>query len=399
MKKNINRIIRDFSALFIICNVGSVFFPFPPLVWRLGLTLLAVISIFLSRSQRTKVEKCVIVFTILNLIYFVFAAFEGTASTTQIGNILCAMLSLCLYAHLGRVGVMTDGFITIVSVALTIVGIYAFYYNQAFLLDAKMLDDDAGAVVTNNMSSIFLMIIPLLFYVKKDYIKIAILAVCVYYLLLGAKRGNILASVIPIFFLIWQVLRGAHRSIGKYLLVILACAVLAIFAYNWGSSNDYLMHRWEQTQEGNSSGRDVIYAHAWQLWSESDNIWNLLFGYGYDATLYQPIMQRMHAHCDWLEILVDYGFIGVIFYLVLFIRIYRFAISCKSYKRKIIILASEIAILFKSFYSMGFNNDSMAIMMIALGTAIGRKDIDTVSISGEKTSDLAFSPQYHSVEI
>lgn len=398
MKKKANRVIRDLSALFIICNVGSDFFPFPPLVWRLGLVLVAIISMFLLGGQKTKVEKCVIEFTILNLIYFLYAAFEGTASSTQIGNILCAMLSLCLFAQLGRIGAMTDGFITIISVALSVVGIYAFYNNQALLLDAKMLDDDAGAVVTNNMSSIFLMIIPLLFYVKKDSIRILVLAVCIFYLLLGAKRGNILAAVIPIFFLFWQMFKSGHRSIKRYLLVLLACMALTFFAYKWASSNEYLLHRLERIREGDSSGREVIYAHAWQLWSGSDNIWNLLFGYGYDATLHQPIMQRMHAHCDWLEILVDYGLVGVIFYFVLFLRIYRFAIFCKPY-RKMIILAAGAVFLFKSFYSMGFNSDMLSIMMIALGTAIGRDDIDMNATNDVKTTDMVIPSQYNSVEI
>ena len=97
----------------------------------------------------------------------------------------------------------------------------------------------------------------------------------------------------------------------KTVFILGAIVVVSLVVYNWFITNDYMMHRLEQTLEGNSSGRDVIYTTAWHAWFDCNNLGHYLFGFGYLGTICHPLMHGYMAHNDWLEILVDYGLVGV----------------------------------------------------------------------------------------
>ena len=162
------------------------------------------------------------------------------------------------------------------------------------------------------------------------------------------------------------------RSITKLFIFIVLFVLGSYFVYKWTVNNEYLLLRYEKTIEGDSSQRDVIYSNAWNLWYHSENFSNTLFGYGFDATINNPAMGGSRAHNDWLEILVDYGLIGALLYLLVFIS---FVVQITKTKSKVtrLVLYSSLSIWFlKSLYSMGFSEGNMYLLMISLGASIGR---------------------------
>ena len=156
------------------------------------------------------------------------------------------------------------------------------------------------------------------------------------------------------------------------ILIIVLLAASAFYVYRWVVSNDYLMDRIEQTQEGDSSNRDRIYLNMWNKWYESDNTINYLFGYGYQGTSSLGVS----AHSDWLEILVDYGLLGILLYLMIFIALTRQILRTKNLQLKYILISASIIWFFKSVYSMGFVSPYTPILMISLGTALGQNKLE-----------------------
>ena len=127
----------------------------------------------------------------------------------------------------------------------------------------------------------------------------------------------------------------------------------------------------EKTQEGYSSGRDVIYAGAWHAWSDSDSFVTLLLGRGFDGILKLESTGHHHAHNDWLELLVNYGLLGVFVYLVLFVVFFIQASKIESLELKYAFLSGLLIWFLKTLYSMGFTGETLSVAMISMGTALG----------------------------
>ena len=85
------------------------------------------------------------------------------------------------------------------------------------------------------------------------------------------------------------------------------------------SNSEYFMARFEQTLEGDASGRDVIYGNLWNTLLAETNPFYFYLGRGADSTLR---VAETFAHQDWLETFCNNGFVGVI---ILFFFFYTFA--------------------------------------------------------------------------
>lgn len=363
-------IVRNLSVLCLVGNLLYFIFPFPPVVWRITFVMLCLYCINQSykKYKLLGIEKSILIFTVFNLVYFFISyLWLDTPSTSFIGNVLYAMLALLLYSFLGAEKVLTDKFLMITSVLITIAGIFYFYHVKELVLARYLMGDDKS--VTNNGSVVFLMVLPLLFLVKNRMISIILFCVCLFFLIYGAKRGNIIAAVIPVVLYIYVFFKDDKKSIFKILISMAVFISITIWAIDLFSENEYLLGRMLSIKEGDSSGRDVIYANAWNLWYHSDNMINLLFGYGFQGMLYHTT--RM-AHNDWLEILVDYGLIGCLFYLSIFICFAKYILSLNSFKAKMILISVISIWGMKTTYSMGFIEESMAILFLAVGPILGK---------------------------
>lgn len=369
MFKNRDILIRNLATIFIVCYMIFAIFPFPPLVWRIALVLLCIYTIAFKQRKRQPCEKAVLVFTIFNLIHFFISYFWQTPSVTQIGNILCALLPFSLFAYLAEKGVMTEKYFTIGGIVFLLASVIHYYQARAFIVETFSLDKDA--MMTNSFTGVFLYLLPMLFFIKNNAQRWLMLLICLFFLLSGAKRGNIIAAVIPIVLFVFYELKDAKRAPFKILLLLCVTVAASALVYNWFTTNDYLLYRLEQTMEGNSSERDEIFANAWSAWSNCNNVIHYIGGFGFDGTIHHPLLFGLRAHNDWLEILVDYGLLGIILYLTIFVDLAKKIKRTKNVKIKMIMISSVAIWFFKTLYSMGFSEGSMSLLMIGLGTAIG----------------------------
>lgn len=175
-------IVRNLSILCLIGNLLYFIFPFQPVLWRIVFVLLCLYCIGQSYKKYKLLgfEKSVLIFTIFNLVYFFISyLWLDAPSTSFIGNVLFAMLALLLYSFLGAEKVLTDKFMMIISIIITIAGIFYFYHVKELILARYLIGDDES--VTNNGSVVFLMVLPLLFLVKNRMISIVLFCVCLFF--------------------------------------------------------------------------------------------------------------------------------------------------------------------------------------------------------------------------
>lgn len=362
-------LVRNATIVCMIGNMLYFLFPFPAIVWRLSFVLLSLYCVVEDgiKFGFSKVEKAILVFVGVNLIYFFVSYLWLNPSTTQIGNTLYALLAFVTFAFLGKKGILTSKFVTTVAVLFTLAAIPAFYNAQRIAL-SKLLG--GGEDITTNMSVLFLMLLPFVFLVRNKLVAFGIFCVCLFFLLQGAKRGNIVAAVIPSMLYVWELFKKNRKSFFKMLLFVSAIVGVAIWIKDLVLGDDYLLQRIEDTLEGNTSGRTVIYATMWNMWYGSDSILKLLFGYGYEGTfLYSPI--HMFAHNDWLEILVDFGLIGVVCYVAIFVTLIKLYFKCPKGIGRYVFLSVITIWLLKTLYSMGFTDEPLALLAFPFGCAYG----------------------------
>lgn len=363
-------LIRNLAILCMVGNMLYFLFPFPAIVWRLSFVLLSLYCVFENgaRFGFSRMEKAILVFVGVNLVYFFVAYLWLTPSTTHIGNTLYALLAFTTFAFLGKTGRLTSKFVTAIAILFMVAAIPAFYNAQQIAL-SKLVT--GGEDTTTNASRLFLMLLPLIFLVKNRAVSLGLFCVCLFFLVQGAKRGNIVAAVIPSMLYVWVLFKENRKSFFKVSLLIIALMGIFVWAKDLILGDDYLLQRYEDTLEGNTSGRSVIYATMWNLWAGSDSLFNYFFGYGYDGTITHSFMHK-RAHSDWLELLVNFGVFGVLCYAFVFVALVRFYFSLHKGLVRYVLLSIIFVWFSKTLYSMGFTEESLALMAIPLGCLCDR---------------------------
>ena len=353
--------------MLILCNLLYFYIPVRPILWRVSFILLALIAFFSKDNKPTSVEKIILAFMGFNLFHFIISYIWLTPTTSQIGNILYSLSAFLLFPYLGRRGVLTPCFFAVTLVLLALAGV-AYYYHAQSIAASILIGYDEDRF-TNNASVIFLFLLPSLFLVNNNLLRYLLLAVSVFFIITSVKRGNILAAIIPIALLLWYSLNNSKGSIWKTALILAAIVALYFLSREWIIGNDYFIDRLDATLEGSTSNRDLIYASAWDTWSHSDSIITLLFGFGFDGTI-NHLINGYRAHNDWLEILVDYGVVGIVFYLSIFIAFYKTIRKQPSLQIRIILIAAVSIWFMKTLYSMGFSDEYLALIAMPIGAAM-----------------------------
>ena len=362
----LSRLLPWFILIGLCGNITYFLFPFPAGIWRGFLTLVFLSTIWVSRKLKwSNLEKAISTFLVINWIYYTCHILNtNDDGVTHIISISIALLSFIALSRLGRRHLVKSHFITISAISIVCLGI-AYYYNSQLLLQKQYSVED----ITINASVVFLFSLPFMFFIRKKVIPLALLMICLYFILISAKRGNILAASIPIVLYAYSLLKKTRKN----LIAFFVLAIVFIFAVNWFSEiitqDKYLMMRLNNTIEGNSSGRDIIYSELWDFWSNSTNPLNLFFGYGWQATINATQNHKL-AHCDWLEALVDYGLIGLIIYASIFWFIFKNITQTKDLNSRLCLISILIIWLFKATYSMAFSEEYLSIMSLPFGYAI-----------------------------
>lgn len=373
-----NIFIRNTLLICMLGNLLYFIFPFPAIIWRLFFVLLSFYCVYINSKKYglDKIEKSIFLFIILNLVYFFFSYLWIIPSTTQLGNTLYALLAFIAFSFLGKTGVLTFKYVTISSILIVAAGIPAYYNAQHIALEKLITDADETTI---NASVIFLMLLPLILVIKNRVISLILFCICMFFIIMGAKRGNIVSSFIPVIIYAGILLKESRKSLFRLLLIAIALVGIATWINNIIQSNEYLLARYEDTVVGETSGRDIIYITMWNLWYEADNLIRIVFGYGYDGTIIHSLMHK-RAHNDWLEILVDFGIVGFIFYGLIFVAFFKSFLKM-SHPRMRGVLLSIISIwFFKTLFSMGFTSEDLALMSIPFGCLYSECFFDDVKV-------------------
>lgn len=236
----------------------------------------------------------------------------------------------------------------------------SYFRVEREALQVAMMEGSMQEEFTNNIGYTFLSLMPLLFFFSKNrVVQYLALAYIMAFIIMGMKRGAILIGAIVVLWFFYQTLKSSPRKTRLKVVLLIAAVVVAtgFYVVNMLETSEYFQYRIEQTEEGATSGRDVIYTKLFTYFLQETTEWQFLFGSGANHTV---AVAGNYAHNDWLELAINQGCLGILVYLFYWICMYKTWRKSKNQTTIYISLGSLCFIYFMStFFSMSYGNMSM----------------------------------------
>lgn len=181
--------------------------------------------------------------------------------------------------------------------------------------------------------------------ILQKYISIGLLLVFVIVILsTGSRTGLILTFLVVLLYL------TSSGSFKNFLLMITLVIVLAPLVYNYIPESiwDRFLQTNDLVESGNFSERGDIWSAGLLAFKDE----NFLFGVGYSnfsTMLHNHFGWQMASHNTYLSYLVDFGFIGLLFFLSILFRMCRIVMKIYKQYKDVYIFAYLIPFLIVMF--------------------------------------------------
>lgn len=385
MKKILN-ISNLYILLWSLYTLQGVLLPVGSLVSQSIFVVLMLISLYYAYEfhQSYKVAKyfkAVDLLLVMFIVYGVILLLYGqnvkglkvVNNYTYLQQTLISYIPIYPFYVFSQKGLLTKKalffwlFVFVVALTLN-------YFN----LEQHIMEEEDLEETINNIAYIFIVILPLIcLYDDKKGIQYALWAYCAFFIIGSFKRGAMLIGAICFIMFMFHSLKSV--KFGGKLLIIIATAVIVFIGYQYImgllETSELFNRRLDETMEGDSSGRDSLYATFWNIFINQENPWKFLIGYGANGTL---ALAGQYAHNDWLELAIGQGLLGIIIY----INYWRCSLQTWREIRKTntvdpnlaFVLGMTIFIAFaKSLFSMSFTNNPFYVSLI-IGYCLGQYD-------------------------
>lgn len=250
-----------------------------------------------------------------------------------------------------------------------------YVYNVLNFDVAGNTAGDYDFSTVNNKSYSIVALFPLLsIFWNKKWMMILIMTLALFLITFCLKRGAIIIALLCYGVSLFYVFKGLKASVLKkrlmqLVIIILLGGVVSTF-FSIYNTNELLQARIEMTMEGETSSRDYIYTQIWDSWNNSD-IFTQMIGHGPISTLSVAIN---YAHNDWLEILYDFGLIGLVLYIGCNLTIINFWRKENLHiDQKLGMLLCIIYISFRSSFSMCVYELDSLLVFGYIGYIMGEK--------------------------
>ncbi len=267
--------------------------------------------------------------------------------------ILKSLMPVFPIYYYSKNGLITDLFVKIWIIPFFLIALIYYFDQMMVALQRHLMSED----VTNNAGYFIASLIPLvLFFSKRRLLQYLYLFICLVFVIYSMKRGAVLFSSIMLLVYFKYSFMGINSK--KILSIVFSLIILVFGVYyfisNYMIENLFFMERIQETMEGNSSDRDILYGEFIDYYINKASLFHQIFGGGANNTL---SISFNYAHNDWIEILVNQGFIGVIIFFMFWRAFFLEAIKNSKEKRYCIVLRMICFGFFvKTLFSMSYTD-------------------------------------------
>jgi len=326
---------------------------------------------FLLFNYKLPQLQCIRNFEISLFLFLGFMLFNTVYYVVSISTIF--ELSKIIYWIIGFLffrQVSNQGFeINVKSVILfsfALIVFAAFSYTQTSGTREIIRLESGFEKISSNYGYILLNIVVLLFSLPTFLKSMWVIGLLLIFAVISLKRGVIICVGAMSVFHYFALKRLGFKRKVRNKLINFIMFVLFMIAYG-----GLIFSRFLYLKTEGGSGRTLIYSSIINGFNESDTF-EYLFGHGFLSTLnhvFSTVGYAAYAHSDWLQILYDFGLIGVLLYLYIFTSIWQILISCWKNRSYEILSWGSFGIIFtiSGIISGGFLSPHMIYYMLPLG--------------------------------
>lgn len=317
---------------------------------------------------------------LLNIIGFIFTAtYSNSLHFGMFKGIIISSLPFYPFYYFSQKGILNSKHLIRFFIFMLPITVLRYFFNaNEILLERTSTNTD----LVNNIAYSFVALIPFVFLFKRKKIfSIISMIVLMFFIIQGSKRGALIAGTIGLLSFLYFQLKTVERKnrFRSYLIVLIGIIGLSYFAYDIFQNNEYLISRMQRIgEEGGSSGRNIIYENIFNGWYNSDSFINLLFGFGFAASLKLSGTGNF-AHNDWLELLSNFGLLGITIYGALFYSAVKYIRYQKwDIDKRLIMLTIVLIWFFTTLVSMSYTSTSGYTQSVLLAYLVGNKSNNLV---------------------
>lgn len=375
---NLNILFRNLLIILIsIYFAQGAIYPFGSIIAKISLLIILLISSFyLVKTLFIKTKDYFFkyiwaLFLLINIVGFLFESNFSGIYYSQIRNVITAILPFFPFYYFSLRGDLSRKDLLNLFLLLLPIAILSFFFNKETLINDRW--GDSENVVTNT-GYFFVALIPYTFLWKKNKIfSMGILMVLLYFIIQSSKRGALIVGAMGlIIFIFYHLYIIKSKKIFQNLIfTISGFLIVILFLYNTYINNEFLINRLAGIDEG-GSGRNIIYWNLWNNWYESNSFLRYLFGFGFVSTILYSGTGNL-AHNDWLEVLTNFGLIGVVIYIGLFISIISYILfSTASKENKIIMFTIFLMWFCQTLFSMYYTVSTSLLFSVLIAYLFGK---------------------------
>ncbi len=316
-----------------------------------------------------KVVRCNLLFVLVILLSTPFAT-NPQLALAPLYVLLSFPFFYCMTLE-GKVSNRSIVFFVIIGLALASNNTIQYYYKS----DAYSLEDIYEGNFTNNSSYTIALLFPFFFLIRRRLLHWLLIIPSFLLVLVAQKRGAILCASI---FLLSYLYISLRRSKTIIRFISLLVAILLMYLVYNGST--FFFHRFV---EGNTSGRNEMYSFYLSNWMDG-SVLRLLFGNGFYATMDLSFYgSHLYAHSDFVEVIYDFGLLGLCIYCSIIISILRFGFRQRKRSREtsFFILSTMLIFILKASISGVYLDVGGNLLFITLGILMGRSSSHLKSLS------------------
>lgn len=330
---------------------------------------------------KTGYQKITLVFTFTITVFGFFCYFIKNNFTIKLKKIETYLLIFWLFTVFSTIYNFKNGTQNIIEVITN-----TSFYMAIFLLSNILMSKKFHLQVLSNMffiielifASMFIiykiagvrissgavnsvyfivLLLPLILLNNKKYIRnmgIAIIIICA---IISNKRTAFLMVIVSlavyvIMFLCSKKL-SFRKKIAMVIAVIIICGVIVLlYDSNVGVINITLFDRLATIAEDGGSGRDIIYRYVIDR-IKNFNVREWIIGNGYNGVFLESGLGTS-AHNDFLEVLFDYGIVGLMLYVRFIVKIVLK--TCHMFKKNYTVAAASFVGIMMFFFMSSFSH-------------------------------------------
>ena len=323
-----------------------------------------------------KLNWLVGMFAIYGIIYYVYGPTYISPATGLPLNklsyttaIFKSMMAVYTFYYLSHKRLLTQEVLAMWIPVFIIVGIIIYYDEMQKALLRHVMSEN----VTNNAGYYIMSLLPLFLFWRKPLWKYFGMFLVAILVIFAMKRGAVVIMVFMLMYYFYKVMSAKNKKVSLSIVFPSLIFLLGLYYFisKYMMDNAYFMSRIEETLEGDSSSRDDLYNDFW-MHILNTNFFNQLFGGGANYTLH---VSYNYAHNDWLEIGVNQGILGVLFFAAYWVGLFkRYKKNSLEFPFNVMFGMVLISLFVKTLFSMSYS-DTTFFSNICLGYCLARNDI------------------------